>query len=64
MRKAIRLVVQLWIEADDEPAHDFADSTMKTVREILADGAPHYPELRLTVEKIFEVRSSDDDEAR
>jgi len=29
MRKAINLTIKLWIEGDDEPAHNFAQSTSK-----------------------------------
>ncbi len=38
MRKAISLKVSLWIEGEDEPAHNFAESTKQAVRDIIAAG--------------------------
>jgi hypothetical protein len=57
MRKAIKLTVNLWIEGEDEPAHDFAASTAAAVREVIAKGASTHPELKITVRSIKE-RSS------
>jgi len=54
MRKAISLNVQLWIEAEDEPAHDFAQSTTQVVREIIEAGAAKHPELSIEVRAIKE----------
>jgi hypothetical protein len=54
MRKAISLDVRLWIEGDDEPAHDFAGSTIDAVRDIIAAGAQRHPELAVSVRSIRE----------
>ena len=54
MRKAILLQVTLRIEGEDEPAHDFAKSTMKAVRDVIVAGARAHPELRFKVTKIVE----------
>ena len=54
MRKAIRLVVTLWIEGEDEPAHDFAASTTQAVRDVIAAGSRSHPELAFTVKRIVE----------
>ena len=54
MRKAITLSVQLWIEADDEPAHDFAQSTTQAVRDIIEAGAAKFPELSVKIRSIRE----------
>lgn len=54
MRKAISLDVRLWIEGEDEPAHDFAQSTIEAVRDIIAAGAPKHPELAVSVRSIRE----------
>jgi hypothetical protein len=59
MRKAIQLVVTLWVEGEDEPAHDFASSTTKAVREIIAAGRARHPELKVTVKRVVE-RNDDD----
>ena len=59
MRKAIQLVVTLWVEGEDEPAHDFAASTTRAVREIVAAGRDRHPELKVTVKRIVE-RNDDD----
>jgi len=54
MRKAILLNVQLWIEAEDEPAHDFAQSTTQAVREIIEAGAAKHPELSIKIRSVKE----------
>ena len=54
MRKAISLNVQLWIEAEDDPAHDFAQSTTQAVREIIDAGAAKHPELSIKIRAIKE----------
>ena len=54
MKKAISLAIQLWIEADDEPAHDFAETTIQSVRDILESGAGKYPALSISIRSIKE----------
>jgi hypothetical protein len=54
MKKAIQLKVTIWIEAEDEPAHDFAASTIEAVREVLSTGAKSHPELQMTIKDIVE----------
>ena len=54
MKKAIALEVRLWIEGEDEPAHDFAASTTQAVRDILAVGSKNYPDLTITIRSIKE----------
>ncbi len=54
MRKAIKLKVTLWIEGEDEPAHNFAESTIQAVKEIIKEGSASHPELKITVKKVVE----------
>ncbi|HVG19454.1 MAG TPA: hypothetical protein VNI02_10395 [Blastocatellia bacterium] len=54
MRKAIRLQVTLWIEGEDAPAHNFAESTTQAVRDIISEGSSKHPELKVTIKKIAE----------
>ena len=54
MKKAVQLDVRLWIEADDEPAHDFAAAMTDVVRQVLADGAKAHPELIIKIRAITE----------
>jgi hypothetical protein len=54
MKKAISLHVRLWIEGEDEPAHDFAQSTTQAVRDILEAGRAKYPSLAFTIRSIQE----------
>lgn len=54
MRKAIRLQVMVWIEGEDEPAHDFFASTSAAIRDVIATGAKAHPELRFTVKRVRE----------
>lgn len=54
MRKAIQLDVRLWIEGEDEPAHDFAASTTQAVRDMIAAGAEKHPELTVKVKRVKE----------
>ncbi len=62
MHKGIRLSIKLWIEGEDEPAHNFAESTIKAVQEIIAAGQAAHPELQVTVHKIEEDTSWEEDE--
>lgn len=54
MRKAIRLQVSLWVEGEDAPAHNFAESTTQAVRDIIKEGSSKHPELKVTIKKIVE----------
>ena len=54
MRKAILLEVRLWIEGEDEPAHDFAASTTDAVRGIIEAGSKGYPDLMIKIRSIKE----------
>jgi hypothetical protein len=54
MRKAVEFDVRLWVEGEDEPAHDWAASAMRAVREIIAAGAAARPELTVKVRAIRE----------
>ena len=54
MRKAIQLKAILWIEGEDAPAHDFAQSTMQAVQEMLAAGGNTHPELQVTLKALTE----------
>jgi hypothetical protein len=54
MRKAISIDVRLWIEGEDEPAHDFAQSTTQAVRDIIDTGAAQYPGLSIKIRSIKE----------
>jgi hypothetical protein len=54
MKKAISLDVRLWIEAEDEPAHDFAQSTTQAVRDIIEAGRAKYPSLAIRIRSIQE----------
>lgn len=54
MRKAIQLRVTLWIEGEDEPAHNFAESTTQAVKDVIAAGSSKHPELTITVRKVEE----------
>jgi hypothetical protein len=58
MRKAIRLDVTLWIEGEDEPAHDFFQSTSAAVQDVITAGAKAHPELTFTVKRVVEKSGS------
>ena len=62
MRKAIRLQVTLWIEGEDEPAHDFYASTSRAVRDIIKAGRAKHPELKVTVKGIVEKEDGDEED--
>jgi hypothetical protein len=54
MKKAIVLEIRLWIEGEDAPAHDFAQSTTQAVRAILDAGGASYPGLAIEIRSIKE----------
>lgn len=62
MRKAIRLVVTVEIEAEDEPAHDFYASTSRAVRDIIKAGRARHPELKVKVKGVKEAGDDGEDD--
>ena len=62
MHKGIRLSIKLWIEGEDEPAHNFAESTIRAVQEMLAAGQALHPDLQVVVRTIEEDTSGEEDE--
>ena len=60
MRKAIRLVVTLWIEGEAEPARDFFASTSRAVRDMIKAGRSAHPELKVTVKRVVERDDEED----
>ena len=60
MRKAIALRVDLWIEGEDQPAHDFAESTKQAVSDIITAGISSHPELAVKIRRIVEPKDDDD----
>jgi hypothetical protein len=52
----------LWIEGEAAPAENFATLTEEAVRGIIAAGSEQYPGLAVTVQKIEEDRSEEDEE--
>ena len=63
MHKGIRLSIKLWIEGEDEPAHNFAESTIRAVQEMLAAGQALHPDLQVVVRTIEEDTSWNEDES-
>jgi hypothetical protein len=63
MHKGIRIYVKLWIEGEDEPAHNFAEYTINAVQEMLAAGQSVYPDLQVTIRKIEEDTSWEDEDS-
>jgi len=64
MHKGIRLAVTLWIEGEDEPAHNFEKFTSSAVAELLAAGAWRHPGLKVVVKKTEEDRSEDEEDLK
>jgi hypothetical protein len=62
MHKGIRLSIKLWIEGEDEPAHNFAESTIQAVQEMLVAGQALHPDLQVVVRTIEEDTSWEEDE--
>ena len=62
MHKGIRLSIKLWIEGEDEPAHNFAESTIQAVQEMLTAGQALHPDLQVEVRTIEEDTSWEEDE--
>lgn len=60
MRKAITLRVDLWIEGEEEPAHNFAESTKRAVSDIIGAGISQHPELIVTIQNVSERDGEDD----
>jgi hypothetical protein len=54
MRKAIRLNIKVFIEGEDEPAHDFKKFTSEVVSEILSGTPSNFPGLTIQVKDVEE----------
>jgi hypothetical protein len=52
MRKAIQLSMDVEVEGDDEPQHDFARRAIQAVRDAVKVGRSRYPDLTITVHKV------------
>ena len=63
MRKAIALRVDLWIEGEDAPGHNFAESTKRAVNDIIAAGISSHPELVVKIQNVVERKGDDDSSA-
>ena len=63
MHKGIRLSIKLWIEGEDEPAHNFAESTVQAVREMILAGQALHPGLQVVIRSIEEDTSWNEDES-
>jgi hypothetical protein len=63
MHKGIRIIVKLWIEGEDEPAHDFAESTTKAVKEMLKMGQTLHPDLHMKIRSVEEDTNEDESES-
>ncbi len=61
MKKAIRLRVIFWIEGEAEPAHDFSESTIKAIGDLVAAGQSSHPELKFSIQSITESPDEDDE---
>ncbi|MFN7949349.1 MAG: hypothetical protein U0Z53_28595 [Blastocatellia bacterium] len=62
MRKAVQLKVNLWVEGEAAPKDDFAALAMLAVHEIIAAGQSLHPELKISIRRVTE-HSSDDEES-
>lgn len=61
MRKAISIRVNLWIEAEDEPSHNFAEFVKKSLQEVITQGNTSHPELKIHIRSIKEQTSEGED---
>ncbi len=59
MHQGIRLKVVLWIEGEEESAHDYAAMTIQLVRELLSAPHPNYPTLQLSIKRLVEAADED-----
>ena len=62
MHKGIHLSIKLWIEGEDEPAHDYSAYTMQAIKDILAAGAALYPDLKISIRSIREDKEWEEEE--
>ena len=54
MKKAVRLRVTVEVRGEDEPAHDFARTAARAIREIIRAGGAAHPELAVRVRRVTE----------
>jgi hypothetical protein len=63
MRKAIQLNVSMWIEGEDEPAHNFVNSSIQNIKDIISAGRWRHPGMSITIKNIVEETDYDKDDA-
>lgn len=61
--KGDTLTAALYIEGEDEPAHDFAKSTKKAVKEIISRGLTENPQHKLEVKDTAEHNPDEDEDS-
>jgi hypothetical protein len=61
MRKSVNLTLRVEVAGEDEPAHDFASSSIEAVRDIISAGRWRHPSLTVTVKDVKEDTVGDDE---
>ena len=62
MKKAVRLRLLVEVRGEDEPAHDFAATASRAIREIVRAGRAAHPELTVTVRRVVEDDGGGEDD--
>ncbi len=60
MKKAIRLKATVYIEGMDEQAHNFAQSSIQALENMIAAGESKFPNLSVKIERVEEDRGEDE----
>ena len=63
MQKGIRFTVKLWVEGEDEPAHNLLIRQSRLCARCWLTGQSVHPNLKLTIRKIEEDTSGEDEES-
>jgi hypothetical protein len=63
MHKSINLKIEVHVEGEDEPAHDFAQAATQALQDIIAAGRWRHPTLKVSINSISEKSGSDDDDS-
>jgi hypothetical protein len=60
--EATQVSAVFWIEGEDEPAHDFAQSTIAALQDVIQQGNARDPTVQITIKTIVEDTDEEEDE--
>jgi hypothetical protein len=58
MHKGILLRADIWIQGEDEPAHNYAEAAMQLVKDLLAASHANHPDWKVMLTELTENKDA------